>query len=158
MELVVLSYSPDRSPTITVVVNAGWSKRSHKHSYNAKSGDGIIVGVETKKLLHVGVHNKYCSVPSCKYTQCTGLTTNRIQLTGKEASRKNDKPSDPGCPNDPPTSVLFLSLNSFSQSYPTCKTCCQAIDGKRVFSGWQLMLPHFKACGTPQKQCIFSSK
>lgn len=49
-------------PAITVIVDAGWSKRSHKHSYNAKSGVGIIVGMETKKLLYVGVRNKYCSV------------------------------------------------------------------------------------------------
>jgi len=38
-------------PAITVILDAGWSKRSHKHSYNAKSGVGIIVGMETKKLL-----------------------------------------------------------------------------------------------------------
>ena len=50
------------TPCITVIVDAGWSKRSHKHSYNAKSGVGIIVGMETKQLLHVGVRNKYCSV------------------------------------------------------------------------------------------------
>ena len=34
-------------PAITVVVDGGWSKRSHKHSYNAKSGVGIIIGKET---------------------------------------------------------------------------------------------------------------
>ena len=39
-------------PTITVVVDGGWSKRSHKHSYNAKSGVAIIVGKETGKLLY----------------------------------------------------------------------------------------------------------
>ena len=49
-------------PAITIIVDAGWSKCSHKHSYNAKSGVGIIVGMETKKLLYVGVRNKYCSV------------------------------------------------------------------------------------------------
>ena len=27
---------------ITVVVDGGWSKRFHKHSYNAKSGVGVI--------------------------------------------------------------------------------------------------------------------
>ena len=27
-------------PAITVVVDGGWSKRSHKHSYNANSGVG----------------------------------------------------------------------------------------------------------------------
>ena len=40
-------------PAITVVVDVGWSKRSHKHSYNTKSGVAIIVGMETKKLLYV---------------------------------------------------------------------------------------------------------
>ena len=49
-------------PTITVVVNGGWSKRSHKHSYNAKSGVGVIFGAATKKLLFIGVRNKYCSI------------------------------------------------------------------------------------------------
>ena len=34
-------------PAITVVVDGGWSKRSHKHSYNAKSGVGIMLGKET---------------------------------------------------------------------------------------------------------------
>ena len=29
-------------PAISVIVDGGWSKRSHKHSYNAKSGIGII--------------------------------------------------------------------------------------------------------------------
>ena len=31
-------------PAITVIVDGGWSKRSHKHSYNANSGVGIIIG------------------------------------------------------------------------------------------------------------------
>ena len=39
-------------PAITVILDGGWSKRSHKHSYNANSGVGIIVGQETGKLLH----------------------------------------------------------------------------------------------------------
>ena len=49
-------------PAITVIVDGGWSKRSHKHSYNAKSGVAIIIGKETGKLLYVGVRNKYCTV------------------------------------------------------------------------------------------------
>ena len=28
----------DGVPAITVIVDGGWSKRSHKHSYNANSG------------------------------------------------------------------------------------------------------------------------
>ena len=53
-------------PAISVIVDGGWSKRSHKHSYNAKSGAGIIIGAHTGKLLHIGVRNKYCSV--CAHT------------------------------------------------------------------------------------------
>ncbi len=61
-------------PAITVVVDGGWSKRSHKHSYNAKSGVAIIIGKETGKLLYIGVRNKYCracakNVPKEKH-QC----------------------------------------------------------------------------------------
>ena len=47
-------------PAITVIVDGGWSKRSHKHSYNANSGVAIILGKETGKLLHIGVRNKFC--------------------------------------------------------------------------------------------------
>ena len=55
-------------PAITVIVDRGWSKRSHRHSYNAKSGVGIIIGQATGKLLYIGVRNKYC-------TACTqGIT------------------------------------------------------------------------------------
>ena len=49
-------------PAITVIVDGGWSKRSHKHSYNAKSGVGIIIGKATGKILYMGVRNKYCAV------------------------------------------------------------------------------------------------
>ena len=49
-------------PAITVTVDGGWSKRSHKHSYNALSGVGIIVGKETAKILHIGVRNKHYTV------------------------------------------------------------------------------------------------
>ena len=51
-------------PAITVVVDAGWSKCSHRHSYNAKSGVAIIVGQATGKLLYIGVRNKDCT--ACK--------------------------------------------------------------------------------------------
>ena len=51
-------------PAITVIVDGGWSKRSHKHSYNAKSGVGIIIGHATGKVLYVGVRNMYCSACS----------------------------------------------------------------------------------------------
>ena len=37
-------------------------KRSHKHSYNAKSGVAIIIGKATGKLLYIGIRDKYCGV------------------------------------------------------------------------------------------------
>ena len=55
-------YYHEEVPAITVVVDGGRSKRSHKHSYNAKSGFGVIFGASTKMLLFIGVRNKYCSV------------------------------------------------------------------------------------------------
>ena len=53
-------------PAITVVTDGGWSKRTHKHSYNAAGGVAIIIGQQTKKLLHIGVRNKYCYLCSQK--------------------------------------------------------------------------------------------
>ena len=64
-------------PAITVVVDAGWSKRSHKHSYNVKSGMGVIFGAATKKLLFIGVRNKYCSV--CTVSEHHNLPTPSYQ-------------------------------------------------------------------------------
>ena len=49
---------------ITVVVDRGWSKHSHKHTYNAKSGVAVIIGKRNKKLLFIGVCSKYCAVCS----------------------------------------------------------------------------------------------
>jgi hypothetical protein len=42
-----------------VITDGGWSKRTHKHSYNAAGGVAIIIGKETKKPLHIGVRNKF---------------------------------------------------------------------------------------------------
>lgn len=49
-------------PSITVITDGGWCKRTHKHSYNALGGVAIIIGKETGKLLHIGVRNKYCYI------------------------------------------------------------------------------------------------
>ncbi|KAH7942778.1 hypothetical protein HPB52_001328 [Rhipicephalus sanguineus] len=50
---------------ITVVVDGGWSHRSHGHRYSANSGVAVIVGKRTQKLLYLGVRNKLCS--TCEY-------------------------------------------------------------------------------------------
>lgn len=49
-------------PAVKVVVDGGWSKRTHKHTYNAKSGVAVVFGHFSKKLLFLGVRNKFCSV------------------------------------------------------------------------------------------------
>ncbi|KAJ8909537.1 hypothetical protein NQ315_002087 [Exocentrus adspersus] len=53
---------PDGVPFITVYLDGGWSKRSYGHAYNAASGAGVIIGKETKKVLFLGVRNKFCYV------------------------------------------------------------------------------------------------
>ena len=46
---------------ITVVVDGGWSKCSHKHTYNAKSGVAVF-WTTNQKLLFIRVCNKYCAI------------------------------------------------------------------------------------------------
>lgn len=49
-------------PCITVVADGAWSKRSYKTNYNALSGVATIIGYRTKKVLFMGVRNKYCTI------------------------------------------------------------------------------------------------
>ena len=37
-------------PAITVILDRGWSKCAHKHSYSAKSGVASVIGYETEKF------------------------------------------------------------------------------------------------------------
>ena len=39
-------------PAICVIADDGWSKRRHKHLYNAAGSVAIIRGKETKTILH----------------------------------------------------------------------------------------------------------
>ena len=41
-------------PAISVVCDGGWSKRTHKHTYNAFGGVAVIFCLETNKLLYEG--------------------------------------------------------------------------------------------------------
>ena len=52
-------------PTVTVILDGGWSKQTHKHTYSVKSGVGVIIGKETGKILFLVVWNKFCSICSC---------------------------------------------------------------------------------------------
>ena len=63
------------------------TKRSHKQSYNAKSGVAVIFWQKTKKLLFPAVRNKFCSV--CKIAargnlhRSTGATENGLGPQGQ---------------------------------------------------------------------------
>ncbi|KAK4880779.1 hypothetical protein RN001_008925 [Aquatica leii] len=52
----------DGIPYITVYLDGGWSKRSCGHNYDAASGSAVIIGKATKKVLFMGVRNKFCYV------------------------------------------------------------------------------------------------
>ncbi|XP_039278729.1 uncharacterized protein LOC120350228 [Nilaparvata lugens] len=47
-------------PFITVIGDGGWAKRSYGHGMNSSGGVGVIIGAETKKILFIGVRNKFC--------------------------------------------------------------------------------------------------
>ena len=43
-----------------VICDGGWNKRSKGHDYSAKGCVAVIIDAFTKKLLYVGIKNKYC--------------------------------------------------------------------------------------------------
>lgn len=47
-------------PFITIICDGFWSKRSYRTNYSALSGCAAILGAKTKKVLHIGVRNKFC--------------------------------------------------------------------------------------------------
>nr|CAI5866908.1 unnamed protein product [Callosobruchus analis] len=52
----------DGVPEITVICDGTWGNRSYKKNYNSLSGAAAIIGYRTKKVLYLGVKNKYCVV------------------------------------------------------------------------------------------------
>ena len=76
-------------PAVTVIVDGGWLKRTHKHSYNAKSGVAIIIGKATGKILYMGVRNKFCSICNRHPEQPPPHTCFR-NWTGSSAAMETD--------------------------------------------------------------------
>ncbi|CAI6367305.1 unnamed protein product [Macrosiphum euphorbiae] len=58
-------------PKIAVITDGAWSKRSYKRNYNASSGVACIVGQRTKKILFIGIRNKYCCI--CHRSSTLGI-------------------------------------------------------------------------------------
>ncbi|CAI6352824.1 unnamed protein product [Macrosiphum euphorbiae] len=52
----------DGTPMCTVIADGQWSKRSYKTKYDAFSGAATIIGYNTRKVLFVGIRNRYCSI------------------------------------------------------------------------------------------------
>ena len=71
-------------PAIDVVLDGGWCKRTHKHYYNAKSGEAIIIGLETGKLLHVGVRISIVVLVKLQRNKAKNHRTMSVKRTGKE--------------------------------------------------------------------------
>lgn len=60
----------DGTPLITVVADGAWCKRSYRTNYSSLSGVAAIVGYRTRKVVFLGVRNKYCT--SCARAEATG--------------------------------------------------------------------------------------
>ncbi|KMQ89298.1 hypothetical protein RF55_11082 [Lasius niger] len=58
-------------PYITVIADGSWMKRSYGNAYDSLSGVGAIIGYHTKRILFVGVRNKYCTV--CDVAERNGI-------------------------------------------------------------------------------------
>ncbi|CAI6362268.1 unnamed protein product [Macrosiphum euphorbiae] len=52
----------DGIPMCPVVADGQWSKRSYKTKYDAFSGAATIIGFRTKKILFIGIRNRYCVI------------------------------------------------------------------------------------------------
>lgn len=73
-------------PMIPVTGDACWSKRSYRTNYSSLSGVGAIIGVNSGKVLHLGVKNKYCVI--CQ------RATNKEQEVPKHKCNVNHKGND----------------------------------------------------------------
>ncbi|KMQ88744.1 hypothetical protein RF55_11711 [Lasius niger] len=58
-------------PYITVIADGSWMKRSYGNAYDSLSGVGAIIGYRTKKILFVGVRNKFCTI--CDVAERNGI-------------------------------------------------------------------------------------
>ena len=65
-------------PAVTVVVDGGWSKRHTNTPTMSSQGVGAIFGTATKKLLYIGIRNKYfavCAIYKRKQSPTPALRT-----------------------------------------------------------------------------------
>ncbi|CAG5001813.1 unnamed protein product [Parnassius apollo] len=58
------SVSPSGIPSISVTADGAWGKRSHKTKFTSATSVAAIISLNTGKILHVGIENKYCTMCS----------------------------------------------------------------------------------------------
>ena len=51
---------PNGAVETCVIVDGSWCTRSYGNRYRALSGCGVVIGFYSKKLLNLGIRNKYC--------------------------------------------------------------------------------------------------
>ena len=49
-------------PTISCIGDGRWSKRSYNFNYTANSSTAVLIGSNTRKIVYIGVKNKYCRI------------------------------------------------------------------------------------------------
>ncbi|XP_063216747.1 uncharacterized protein LOC134527749 [Bacillus rossius redtenbacheri] len=54
------NHTKDGVPYIAVLGDGGWAKRSYGHGFSSTAGVGVIIGMETNKLLYLGIRNSFC--------------------------------------------------------------------------------------------------
>ena len=47
---------------IIIVADGSWTKKLYGTAYNSLFGAGVIIGYRTKKVLFVGIRNKFCTI------------------------------------------------------------------------------------------------
>ena len=157
-------------PAITIV-DGGWSKQSHKHSYNVNSGVGVIFGAATKKLLHIGVRNKYCTVCSIAQKQSSppqhvcfknwsgSLTAMEADIiaAGFRQSEAMHGIRHIKVVGDGDSSVLHTIHTTVSYGRHVSKLECANHCVKCYHSHLEQLVkdfPHFKGCGNLSKSTI----
>ncbi|KAF2897009.1 hypothetical protein ILUMI_09165 [Ignelater luminosus] len=79
-------------PFITMIVGGGWARHSYGHGFSLLSGVGCNTGHRTKKLLYIGVKNKFCFVCANAKSRNTDAPTHVCfkNYTGSSFSMEQD--------------------------------------------------------------------
>lgn len=93
----------DEGYNITAIVDGGWCKRSYGRGYNASSGVAVIMGLATKKIIFLGIRNKFCVI-------CQGIKKGKI-AEKKHTCYKNWEGSSTGMESD----VIVEGLNYLNE-------------------------------------------